>query len=95
MAPFVEIAAEGAWRQALRTPGGDDLGTALTQFSDDPVCVESLVCDQSLERDVPDERGDTDGVVAIFAHWASVRQKRSMGKLLSELEITPTSEGEP
>ena len=65
VAPSVEVAVDGAWRQASRVLGDDHLGAAFIQLSDDPVRVEGRVGDQSLERDVLDERGDPNRVMAL------------------------------
>ena len=43
----------------------DDLGSALVQLGDNPVCVKRLVCDQPVELDALDPGRHADGVVAL------------------------------
>ena len=65
MSPLVHLEVDIDGSFPPRPLRYDDLGTALVEFLNDPVGVESLVAKEGIERDSVDERGHADRVVAV------------------------------
>jgi len=65
MPPFVHFQIDVDGVEPLRHLRDDHFCSALIELLDDPVGVVSFVTEQSVELDAFDERGHTDGVIAV------------------------------
>ena len=63
--PLVDVEVNFERGNALGPLRDDDLCSALVQLRDNPVGVECLVCDQSVELDALDQRRDPYRVVSL------------------------------
>ena len=65
MTPFVHLLIYGKWGFTPWMLRNHAFRPAFIQLSDDPVGIESLVCDQRIERDAFDQRCNANRVIAL------------------------------
>ena len=65
VSPFVDFLIDRQGLPALWTLGDNDLCPPFIHFFDDPICVERFVCKHGVERYPFNQRGDTNGVIAV------------------------------
>ncbi len=63
--PFIDLTVDVQRSRSVHLLRDDDLGSALVQFGDDPVCIKRFVCDQPVELYALDKRCHPDGVIAL------------------------------
>ena len=65
MTPFVDVLVDIDRLGAPLMLRDDDLRPSFVQVFDDPVGIESLVCDQAAEFDILDQGRDADSIEAV------------------------------